>query len=366
MYRWLLAALPLIFMFGMLQPKPPSVLWWTTGPLDKVRPHDSSPSKTNNPVEISAARNEFESFQIVFRAESQDVDGLDVDISDFKNAKNAVLSKSNVTVYFEGYINAPQPSSIDGKAGEWPDVLIPRVDRYSGEKRNAFPFKLSGQRNQPSWVEMYVPPSTPPGKYERVVSLMLNQSRVQTIPVTLDVWGFDLPSTASFPTSFGINGLTALRQHVGRYTNDDDVIRFTSMYRKAALWHRLSVHNGSMIPPAVRFIGDRIEVDWTNYDREVGPFLDGVAFAPGEPLYGAKATSADIGGVRAIESDPRKTLYWGAFVEHFHKKGWSGRLINYLWDEPKPEDYQELVKRGLLIHTADSSIKNLVAASFRK
>src|SRR5262249_11195837 len=169
-----------------------------------------------------------------------------------------------------------------------------------------------------------------------------------------------------FPTSFGINGLTALRQHVGRYTNDDDVIRFTSMYRKAALWHRLSVHNGSMIPPAVRFYGEKIDVNWTSYDREVGPFLDGVAIAPGEPLYGAKATSIDIASDNPITDERRKVMYWRAFADHFQKKGWMGSLINYLWDEPKPDDYKELVRRGTLVHVANHGIKNLVAASFRQ
>src|SRR5262249_43552600 len=145
--------------------------------------------------------------------------------------------------YLERYLDFAQPSSIAGKPGEWPDALVPRVDRYFGEKRSAFPFKVASHRNQPVWIEVYVPPPTPPGKYEGVVTLLLNGAPIQTIPMALHVAKFVLPSTSSMRTSFGLNGLTAMRQHTGKpYTNDDDVIRFTSLYRKAALWHRLSVH----------------------------------------------------------------------------------------------------------------------------
>src|SRR5438067_5301572 len=315
MHRWLIltvAAIPL--MFNAFRPAPPSFVWWTSGALEKIRPYDSPPVKLKQTVHISAARNEFEAFQIVFRAGLQDLDGMDLDISDLKGPNDAVLSNKNVTIYFERDLNFARPSSIEGKAGEWPDALIPRTDRYFGERRNAFPFKLAKQRNQPIWIEVYVPPSAKPGTYHGAVTVSIDGNRDETIPVTLEVWKFALPSTSSFATSFGLNGLTALRQHAGKYTNDEDVIRFTNMYRKAALWHRLSVHNGSMVPPRVQFAGGKIKVDWTAYDKEIGPFLDGTAIGPDEPLSGAKVTSVDAGSIKAMETDRQKVLYWRALA----------------------------------------------------
>jgi hypothetical protein len=109
LYRWLAAGLAAIpMMSNMLRPAPPSLYWWTTGVLQKVRPYDSPPEKLKNPVQFAAARIEFESFQIVFRGDSQDLDGLDVDVSDFKSADTAVLANKNVTVYFESYLDLPQ------------------------------------------------------------------------------------------------------------------------------------------------------------------------------------------------------------------------------------------------------------------
>jgi len=365
MYRWMvlsLAAIPILL--SAFRPPTPNFTWWTTHALQKVRPYDTVPEKVQNSVHISAARNEFESFQIVFRAETDEVEGLDLEAGDLKRSDGSVLSANNVATYFVRYLDLPKPSSIEGRAGEWPDALIPRIDRYSGERRNAFPFKLLRRYAQPIWIEIYIPPSTAPGTYRGDITMTLNGKREATIPVTVDVWSFALPSTSSLPNSFGLNGLTAVRQHLGKYTNDDDVIRFTSLYRKAALWHRLSVYNGSMLPPRTSYFGGKITVDWTRYDKEVAPFLDGTVIRRGEPLYGAKATSIDVPAVRTIQDDERKVLYLRAFANHFREKGWFDRLFNYLWDEPKPENYPEVVRQGKLAHSAVPDIKNLVTASF--
>jgi Domain of unknown function (DUF4091) len=366
MYRWVvlsLAAIPIVL--SAFRPPAPRVSWWTTHALQKVRPYDTLPDKLQTSVKISAARNEFEAFQIVFRAESNDVDGLDLQASDFKGPKGAVLSANNVAIYFERYLDLPKPSSIEGTAGEWPDALIPRVDRYSGERRNAFPFTLIRRHAQPIWIEVYIPPSTVPGIYRGDVAMTIDGQREATIPVSVEVWNFALPSTSSLPNTFGLNGLTAVRQHLGRYTNDDDVIRFTSMYRKAALWHRLSIHNGSMLPPRVSFAANKMTIDWSRYDKEVAPFLDGTAIRSGEPLQGAKATTIDIPGIAALRDAQQKTLYLRAVADHFREKGWFDRLFNYLWDEPKPDKYDEVVRQGNLVHSAVPGIKNLVTSSFR-
>ena len=363
MNRWLVltfAAIPVLLT--TLRPGPPSLTWWTTDAMQKVRPFDSPPAKPRNAVDIVAARNEFEPFQIVFRAESQDVDGIDLDVSDFEGPDHAILSRSNVTLYFERYLELHEPSSLEGEAGDWPDALIPRRDRYFGELRNAFPFKLTDRHDQPIWVEVYVPPKTPPGVYHGNLFVLIKGQRESTVPVTLQVWNFTLPSTSSLANTFGFNGLTAVRQHFGKYTSDEDIARLTILYRKSALWHRISINTGSMLPPHMRFDGNRIQVDWASYDMEVEAFLNGTAIAAGEPLYGAKVTSIDLVRVPSLDGQ-KKILYLRAFAEHFRQKGWFDRLFYYLWDEPKPDQYPDLVKEGELVHSADPEIKNLVTAS---
>jgi hypothetical protein len=365
--RWFvlaIAAVP-VFLTTLRESPPPGLVWWTTHALEKIRPFDRELDESQRVASISAARNEFEPFQVVLRAESQDLTGLDVAVSDFERSDGAILSRNNVSIYFERYLDLKLPSSIEGRPGEWPDPLIPRVDNYAHEKRNAFPFKLESGRNQPIWIEVYVPRSALPGLYRGNVEISIGGERQITVPVRLRVWDFALPSTSSLKTTFGFNGLSALRQHLGKYTNDTDLYRFTYLYRKAALWHRISLHGGSMAPPGVNFSGDNAHIHWEQHDREVGPFLDGTVFGSDEPLHGARATTIEL-RKRRLDSDEKTIQYLREYAAHFRKKGWMDRLFNYLWDEPGPQHYEEMIARGNLVRRADAEIKNLVTAPLHR
>jgi len=132
---------------------PPSLSYWITHPLAKVKPQDSPPKPPVMRADLYAARNEFEPFQIVVRADSKDASGVDIQFTDLRIEEGTdVISKENITVYVERYLNLREPSSLEGGAGYWPDPLIPRVDRYAKEARNAFPFDVPQGKNQPLWV----------------------------------------------------------------------------------------------------------------------------------------------------------------------------------------------------------------------
>ncbi len=176
---------------------PQPFIWWTTHPLAKVKPLDPVPSVPVKSVDLYAGRNEFEPFQIVLRAKSKDLSGVDIDFSDFRTAEGAEISRNNVTVYLEEFVNLNRPSSIEGGEGLWPDPLIPRVDRYANEARNAFPFTVRRDRNQPLWVEVFVPAAARPGKYTGSARVSLRGAVQFSVPINLTVWRFVLPSTST-------------------------------------------------------------------------------------------------------------------------------------------------------------------------
>jgi len=333
---------------------------WTTHALAKIRPLDPPPGGPARETVIFAARNEFEPFQLVLRSETGDLADVDVQVSDLYGPREAFFSNSNITVYLERYLNLKAASSDEGDAGEWPDPLIPRVDQYFHERRNAFPFRLESGRNQPLWIEVYVPLRTPPGTYRGVVTVSAAGAVVASIPLVLTVWNFDLPSTSSLKTSFGFNGVAALKQHRGQYTNDQDLLDITKVYAKAALLHRISIHGGTLSPPRSNERGGSLVIDWDNYDREVGPFLDGTVFSQSEPLPGARATTVDLRLDAGLNTEEKKVLYWREWVKHFREKGWLDRLFYYVWDEPSPSDLPKVKERGRVARNASPELRNLV------
>jgi hypothetical protein len=343
---------------------PQPFTWWTTHALAKIKPLDPVPSAPAKSADLYAGRNEFESFQIVLRAGATDLSGVDINFSDFRTSQGVGISKENVTVYLERFLNLNRPSTYDGGTGLWPDPLVPRVDRYTHEKRNAFPFTVQGGRNQPMWVEIFIPPAANPGEYTGSACISISGTAPFFVPIHLVVWNFTLPSTSTLKSSFGLSGLAALKQHRGRYTNDEDLYAITRLYAKAALLHRISIHGGSTVPPKYSYDSGRMWLDWSTYDAEVGPFLDGVAISEGEPLHGARATSVEIRTPPALETEEQLALYWTQYTKHFQQKGWLNRLFLYLWDEPAKAVFPEVLKRGRVALRVDPKIRSLVTVPF--
>lgn len=360
----LLVLLVSVLILGLtgVEQCPQGPAWWTTHALEKVRPGDP-PGKgwRTGPARLAAARNEFEPFQLVLRAGEAPVRRLDVELTDLTREEGgARITSRHGTVYLERWVDLEKPSSQAGSTGEWPDPLVPRVDRYAGERRNAFPFDLEPGRNQPLWIEYYVPPDTPPGLYRGRVQVSLGGEPCISVPVELRVWPLRLPSTSSLPNTFGFSGIKAQKEHLGAYTNDADLRRLTRVYAEAALVHRLSLHGGTMAPPRPTFSGDRARVDWSVYEQEVAPFLEGKVFGPDDPLPGARTTAVELRTVPGL-SDEQDVLLWRAWAEHFRERGWLDRLFLYVWDEPQgPDEYPDVRERARLARKADPELRVLV------
>jgi hypothetical protein len=343
--------------------EPAPFQWWIADSLTKIRPLDPFPDSPVGSAALYAGRNEFEAFQIVLRADEKDAADIDIRVSDLRTSQGAEISRNNVTAYFEQYLNVTRPSVIGGAPGLWPDALIPRTDRYANERRNALPFAVRRGRNQPVWIEVYIPETAQPGEYDGSVGISRGDTVEAVVPIHLTVWAFTLPSTSTLRSSFGLNGLTLLKQHLGAYTSDEDLYSITRLYARAALLHRISIHGGSMAPPKYQYGDGRMRVDWAPYDSEVGPFLNGAVLRDG-PLRGARATSVELRTPTAFDTEEQRSLYLAEWADHFRKKGCADRLFFYLWDEPAPADFPRVLKKGLASLAAASGIRNLVTVPF--
>ena len=366
MSRWYflaLAALPLLLR--LLHPAPqPGLMWWTTHSLEKIHPSDAEPANPARVAKIHAARNEFEPFQLALRAQGQDLNAVDVEVSDLRSNKGIIPADQYITVYLEQFLDLAKPSSLTGGTGEWPDPLVPRMDRYANEKRNAFPFKLTTGRTQPIWIDVFVPPSAAAGTYLGEVRVSTAGQTKLTVPIELEVWNFELPSTSSLATAFGFSGNAAVRAHYGRYRDDKDVTDMTYLYSKAALLHRISLDGSASVLPVMKMNSGKLYMGWDEYDRLVTPFMTGRVLTGADPLSGAKATSVAIHTPPLMATADQQVEFWRQISEHFRQKGWFAYLINYLWDEPKSSSFAQMAELGRTVHRADPEVRNLVTAPF--
>lgn len=324
--------------------------------LDKVRPHRPLPTSfaRATSLDLVAVRGECESVHLVATAGAAPVQSLSA------SAAPALLGEASlpITLYREGFIEVRTPSNTTGDVGPWPDALIPTRDPETGEARNAFPVDVPAQRHQPLLVEVCVPGNARPGRYAGSIRVTAANRASVDVPVRVDVLPLSIPATSSMPVTFGLSGKSLLMGHFGE-KREDERLGLVQQYARAALRHRISLHAMTMRPPVISHDGDALDVDFSAWDAEIGPFLDGTALPSG-----ARFTAIDLRTPEGLEGD-EAARYYRAVEAHFREHGWLDRLFAYVMDEPKPEQTPELVRR-LDALTAAPGIRRLVTTSLRK
>ncbi len=291
---------------------------WTAPAAVKVRPQAQAPQGTAAATAvIAAARNEFESFQVVVTGPAT---GVSMSLEGLGDGKGHSISGRDVTLYREALINVPQQTGGDGAAGVWPDALVPDVDPIVGEKRNAFPFDVPAGESRAVLVDIHVPADAAAGAYQG--TLNVTGGAAAQVPVTLTVWDFAMPSTASLRSAFGMTWNGPCMGHGdGGCSNYDAEQKLRTRYMQAALDNRISI----TLPVVSSPIKQDGSGGWGDYDAYAGPFLDGTA---NTRLSGAKLTAVQI------EGDGTRTAVVKAWSDHFKAKGWTKALFNYICDEP--------------------------------
>ena len=275
---------------------------WTALATEKIRP--SAAARADASAHLSAARNEFEAFQVVVTGDAADVRAT---VSDLVGPATI----SGVRLYRVETMDLANASALDGGTGPWPDALVPDVDEIVGERRNAFPFQIADGGSHAIWVEVLVPPGAPAGDYQGQVHVTWTGSDA-TVPVTLTVWPFTLPSTASMKSAFLFTYGAIPAAHG---LSGDAFYQLRQRYGAFALDHRISLTNHD----------DGQWKDLSHFDAYYGPLMDG---AGATQLQGARLTSLQYLG------DDGDATWMGQWFQHGTARGWNDRQFQYTCDEP--------------------------------
>jgi Domain of unknown function (DUF4091)/RTX calcium-binding nonapeptide repeat (4 copies)/Putative Ig domain len=253
--------------------------------LETVKPGEapSGPAADNPGVgaptaHLRAARNEFESFQIVVRNNGA-APLANVDVSTkgpLVGPGGATIPAADITIYREGYYTVYTPSDHEGweqyavpydQEGfnttwkcseatvgptyplpcEFPDALIPKKDYFYGETRNAFPISVPAGQNRVAWIDVLVPAGTPVGEYtgELVVS---GEGLNQSVGVDVDVFNFEVPSTPTLQGGWDITPNRPCAVQGGCATSEAG-FALNSLYDRAALENRVGITHPSYADP---------------------------------------------------------------------------------------------------------------------
>ncbi|NSW57969.1 MAG: hypothetical protein HPY44_18345 [Armatimonadetes bacterium] len=163
------------------------------------------------------------------------------------------------------------------KDGDWfAEYMIPMGDTPAQipAPDNAVP----GQRNQSFTLIWWIPPDTTPGLHR--VSLKVGESL--SLPIEIEVHGFTLPAETSFEVDLNCYGPVYSDRDFDEYLERErEYYRAAHALRSTLnpLPYSQSGQTYRGFVPTLEGAGAEMKVvDWSEYDRHYGPYLDGSAF----------------------------------------------------------------------------------------
>ena len=193
--------------FGYQLPSPSGIAVWWCEATYKVGRQRALPAETSATVNIEAARNEYEPFQIVLRPDIP-LSNLVVTVSDFVRQGGgpaARIAATNVEICTVEYVPVTEPSDNSGASG--------MADRWCADGRG----HNSVDTNQPFWFTVYVPKDAPAGHYQ-AADVRAAGRPTFAATVQLRVFNFALPDVTHTRTAYGLNydftwhGLTSVEE----------------------------------------------------------------------------------------------------------------------------------------------------------
>lgn len=343
---------------------------WVEESLTRVQP--TTPAGSKKVVEIAAARNEVESFQIIVSSVGPKLEGVMAFVSDLSDTAGHQISNEHIRLYRQEYVYLRNPSPYSTEPpGWWPDPLVPFLNPYDAkpvsamrlnreEQAGKISYQLSGARfggngftvwptrNQPLWVDVSIPASQPAGKYQGTFSVQVAETEIFEIPVKVTVWDFTLPDGLPLTTQFGnLDGVSA--KH-GVPAGSSQSIQIQERYAAALEAHRIAAPIPAALLPEIRANGS-IETKKTHEslkrylaEHRTGPFR--IPTFP-SPEFSVKA---------------KKTLvrYLREYFAYLKTNGWERGAYYYPVSEPNSKEAYDRVRAlAQLVREAEPSLRFL-------
>lgn len=326
-----------------------------------VRLNRDAPAGAERSVRLSAARNEWESFQILLRTD-QAVSGVNVEPADLVGPAGAILKADDAEVYRQHQLELSEPSYRNSafKPGWYPDPLIPLRHPLTRRKLQgrftAAPFDLPAQQTHGFFIDVHVPASAAPGEYRGTYRVTASGKSID-VPVVVQVWDFVLPATPSMITAFGspaerMRGYYRQRAKEGKEPEPAD---WDAVEQQCS--HLLSQHRFNATPPR---LSPKLQPDGSfkipaEEVASLRRFID-------QYHVNAIQVPRPQNVIKAYPAEKPRLLAWlKAWDDAAKELGRDVLFYTYLLDEPNdPQAYEEVRTWGRAVREAKGVVKVMV------
>ncbi len=147
---------------------------------------------------MAAARNEYESCQIIVRPLYQSLSAVKWELSQPRNGDGVVLP---ATVRLVGYVDCAESPYDTPHTGWWPDPLLDFMTEVDA---------VPAHEVLPLWVTVHVPEDAPAGDYTGKLTVSLADGQEQSVQLRVQVWDFAIPKHTHLRTALSLRGAAQL------------------------------------------------------------------------------------------------------------------------------------------------------------
>lgn len=209
--------------------------------MEKITPSLAMPENVIPALNISAAKNERESFQIVIAPRENFT--LSAVKSEFKSASHT-LAPDAVEVKIARYV--PIRSAYKVSPWRFQGLITDPLEKFSKT------FVRADNGNFVLWFTVNVSKNTPSGLYKGKITLAADRAGKIELPVNLKVHDFALPERSNFRTNLGMQYFTKGRNSAAVYhaaKTEAEVKKLTDLYYTEMAKNRLCPKNFTLYTP---------------------------------------------------------------------------------------------------------------------
>lgn len=143
-------------------------------------------------AEISMARNEFESLQIVLVPIDKEIKQAEWSVTDLCSENGDRIPGSDISIQVMGYMKSLKPA-IESDSEWWPVPILDFMESVDVPRGEV----------QPLWITVHTQEDTPAGTYSGTVEVKASGSEARQVKLNVQVWDFAVPKEQHLMTFWG-------------------------------------------------------------------------------------------------------------------------------------------------------------------
>ncbi|MBI4681887.1 MAG: hypothetical protein HY757_02155 [Nitrospirae bacterium] len=227
-------------------------------------------SEEKRGITLLGIKGEIIGFQICIEAADRIDDELEFNLIPLKSSTGSKISADRFSLFQIHYLKV--------KDKWYPELAIPMRDGkivFATERR-----QIGNQKNQIIYVDLSIPSEIEAGSYHGDIVISRSGIKEESLHINLNVANVVMPRTLTFVPELNIYGGPG-KAGSEKFMNAHRIAHeHRTVINRVPYSQDGRVHT-DMIPEISFSENGQIKIDWTDYDKRLGPLFDGSAFIKG-------------------------------------------------------------------------------------